>query len=47
MMFQYFNWNLTHTMRAHALNLREQPWRYTYPGAEPEFVAGLFLLKCP
>lgn len=34
-------------MRAHALNLREQAWRYTYPSAEPEFVAGLFLLKCP
>ena len=53
MMFQYLDGNLTHhvlylyILPTLVLNLRDQPWRCTYFGAELAFVAGIFLLKDP
>ena len=53
MFFQHFNWDLTHQvlflyiLPSNHMNLRDQPWRCTYFGAELTFVAANFLQKYP
>ena len=53
MLFQHFDWDLTHQvlflyiLPSNHMNLRDQSWRCTYFGAELAFVAANFLRKYP